>query len=86
MSRPDDEPDLRGPAAVVEGSVLGGFEFYGPFATIDDAARWHATTLPGILGCHATIVLLRKPEINQRDADGGLGVKDELQDNPATAG
>lgn len=59
----DETPDLRGPAVVVRGSVLGGFEFYGPFPTIDDACEWCRTkTLAGVLGLnHDTIVLLEKP-------------------------
>lgn len=56
------EPDLRGPAVIVDGSVLGGFTFIGPFDTIDEAARWHSTKrLAGHLGLPTTIVLLEKP-------------------------
>ena len=59
----DDTPDLRGPAVVVRGSVLGGFEFHGPFPTIDAACNWCQTkTLAGALGVnHDTIVLLEEP-------------------------
>jgi hypothetical protein len=59
----DETPDLRGPAVVVRGSVLGGFKFYGPFTTIDDACEWCRTkTLAGVLGVnHDTIVLLEEP-------------------------
>jgi hypothetical protein len=59
----DETHDLRGPAVVVRGSVLGGFKFYGPFPTIDDACEWCRTkTLAGVLGVnHDTIVLLEEP-------------------------
>jgi len=59
----DEPPDLRGPAAVVRGSVLGGFKFYGPFPTIDAACDWcQIKTLAGVLGVNNdTIVLLEEP-------------------------
>jgi hypothetical protein len=58
------EPDLRGPAIIVTGSVISGFKFHGPFETIDDAARWYETkTISGLLGIGCcTIVLIEKPE------------------------
>jgi hypothetical protein len=58
------EPDNRGPAAIVTGSVIGGFTFIGPFDTIDKASEWHATrSLPGLLGLPAdAIILLEPPE------------------------
>lgn len=57
------EPDLRGPAVIVDGSVIGGFTFTGPFATIDEASKWHRTKrLAGAIGLPATaIVLLEEP-------------------------
>ena len=57
------EPDLRGPAVIVDGSVIGGFTFTGPFATIDEAAEWRRTkTVAGAIGIPAAaIVLLEKP-------------------------
>lgn len=56
-------PDLRGPAVIVNGSVIAGFTFTGPFATIEEAAEWHRTkSLAGHLGLPAAaIVLLEKP-------------------------
>lgn len=59
----DDTPDLRGPAVVVRGSVLGGFKFYGPFPTIEAACEWCKNkTLAGVLGVnYDTIVLLEEP-------------------------
>jgi hypothetical protein len=58
-----DTPDLRGPAAVVLGSVLGGFKFYGPFPTIEAACEWCQTkTVAGVLGVNRdTVVLLEEP-------------------------
>ena len=32
--------DTRGPAIVACGSVVTGYQFYGPFPTVDDAADW----------------------------------------------
>ena len=58
----DREPDLRGPAVIVDGSVIGGFTFTGPFDTIEAAAEWHKNKrLAGYLDLPATIVLLEKP-------------------------
>lgn len=60
----DDErgPDLRGPAVIVEGSVIGGFKFIGPFETIEAASQWHDKfSLPGLLGLQVSIVLLESP-------------------------
>lgn len=57
-----DEPDLRGPAIVVTGGVIGGFEFHGPFETIDAAHQWWATTLGGQLGAPCALALLEKPQ------------------------
>ena len=55
-------PDLRGPAVIVDGSVLGGFTFVGPFDTVEAASEWHARKrLAGYLGLPATIVLLEEP-------------------------
>ena len=55
-------PDLRGPAVIVDGSVLGGFTFTGPFDTVEAASEWHAKKrLAGYLGLPTTIVLLEKP-------------------------
>lgn len=56
-------PDLRGPAAIVDGSVIGGFTFIGPFATVEAASEWHTKKrLVGYLGLPVTIVLLEKPK------------------------
>jgi hypothetical protein len=55
-------PDLRGPAVICDGSVIGGFTFIGPFDTIEAASEWHAKKrLAGYLGLPTTIVLLEKP-------------------------
>lgn len=63
MSDDRDEPDFRGPAVIVSGSILGGFKFIGPFDTIDLALQWHyASSLEGILGIPVTVVLLDNPE------------------------
>ena len=61
-SRGSGGPDLRGPAVIVDGSVLGGFTFVGPFDTVEAASEWHARKrLAGYLGLPTTIVLLEKP-------------------------
>jgi hypothetical protein len=55
-------PDLRGPAVICDGSVIGGFTFIGPFASIEAASEWHAKKrLSGYLGLPTTIVLLENP-------------------------
>jgi len=55
-------PDLRGPAVIVDGSVINGFTFTGPFDTVEAAAEWHATKrLAGYLGLPTTIVILETP-------------------------
>ena len=63
-SRGSGEPDTRGPAVIVTGSVLGGFTFIGPFTTIEHAAEWHSErSMPGVLGLPAhAIVLLESPD------------------------
>lgn len=62
MAGATDEPDLRGPAVIVTGGVIGGFEFEGPFETIDDAlCYWQDSTLGGSLGVPCSVVLLKKP-------------------------
>lgn len=55
-------PDLRGPAIVVTGGVIGGFDFHGPFETVEAASQWWQTTLGGKLGTGCSIALLEKPE------------------------
>lgn len=56
------EPDLRGPAVIVEGSVLGGFNFTGPFEHIEAANQWHQErSLAGALGLPCTVILLVNP-------------------------
>lgn len=55
----DDKPDLRGPAIVVTGSVLGGFEFFGPFESIDSALEWYGASMFGIVKDKVTIALLK---------------------------
>jgi len=56
------EPDLRGPAVIVDVAVIGGFTFTGLFDTIEAASEWHTTKrLAGHLGLPATIVLLENP-------------------------
>jgi hypothetical protein len=58
--------DLRGPAIVVRGSVLSGFQFYGPFDTIDAAHAWCATqTLSGLVGLSDDSIVL--PEAPRDD-------------------
>jgi len=55
-------PDLRGPAVIVDGSVINGFTFTGPFDTVEAAAEWHAKKrLAGCLGLPTTIVILETP-------------------------
>lgn len=54
----EERPDLRGPAIIVVGSVLGGFKFYGPFETVDAALKRWPTTLPGYLKLECTIALV----------------------------
>lgn len=59
---PEYEPDYRGPAAIAEGSILGGYRFTGPFDTIHEAHEWYKKKmLGGYLGLDPTIVLLNKP-------------------------
>lgn len=57
-----EQPDMRGPAIVVRGSVLVGFKFYGPFATIDAAVKWYGQTVLGELTVGVVITLLEKPD------------------------
>jgi hypothetical protein len=58
----NDYQALRGPAVIVDGSVLGGFTFTGPFDTVEAASEWHAKKrLAGYLGLPTTIVLLENP-------------------------
>lgn len=58
----DDISDTRGPAIVIRGSVVTGFQFYGPFNTIDDAAFWCRTTVSGQLGVNNDVIeLLKEP-------------------------
>lgn len=56
-----ERPDNRGPAIVVTGGVCGGFEFHGPFESIDAALKWYKTSLFGIVKCPVTVALLTKP-------------------------
>lgn len=59
----DPSVDDRGPAALVYGSVLSGFKFYGPFETVDEAVIYHDEhSIEGRLGQGATVVLLHSPE------------------------
>jgi hypothetical protein len=47
---------------IVDGSVIGGFTFTGPFDTVEAAAEWHAKKrLTGYLGLPTTIVILETP-------------------------
>jgi len=58
-------PDERGPAVIVSGCVLGGFDFRGPFDTIDAAHTYLKDTLAGKLEAtvgECTIVLLTPPK------------------------
>jgi hypothetical protein len=55
----EPESDTRGPAVLVTGGVIGGFEFYGPFPTIDDAAAWYEKSLFGFAKAAVSIALLR---------------------------
>lgn len=65
-SRHEPPPDYRGPAIIVEGGVIGGFKFIGPFEHIDAALKWHKEkSLPGVLGLSASVVLLVSPESEQ---------------------
>jgi hypothetical protein len=61
----DTDTDARGPAVVVTGSVIGGFEFTGPFPTISAAAEWYGTSLLGSLKLPCSIVLLKSHDAAQ---------------------
>jgi len=54
--------DNRGPAVVVTGSVIGGFEFTGPFPTISAANEWYTQSMLGGIGVRCSIVLLVAPQ------------------------
>lgn len=71
--RKDGDVDLRGPAVLMHGSVLGGFKFYGPFETIQAAVEFWPKTLYGFIGTQCTIALLENPETLPiiRIQDGG---------------
>lgn len=61
----DEQRDERGPAVVVRGGVIGGFKFYGPFDSIEDAVEWCETkTLMGAVygASNDSIVLLEQPK------------------------
>lgn len=56
------QADMRGPAVIVTGGVIGGFTFYGPFDSIDAALKHWETTMFGRLKMNVTIALLEKPQ------------------------
>lgn len=48
--REREEPDTRGPAIYVRGSLIGGFEAIGPFPTVQDCLDWcNNDTLAGAI-------------------------------------
>lgn len=58
-----EEPDLRGPAVIADGSVTIGFRFIGPFTTVDAALKWYKeSSISGLIGIKCTIVLLINPD------------------------
>lgn len=78
------EPDLRGPAVIVTGSVISGFEFYGPFETVDAAVEWYNNcTLLGSLKIERiSVVILKKP--NDKHALITCGLFNALGQNQST--
>lgn len=59
MEDDNEEADLRGPAIIAIGGVVGGFEFYGPYESIDAAlqATKQMVVIPSL-----TIALLTPPK------------------------
>ena len=54
--------DSRGPAIVIQGSVIQGFKFHGPFETIAEAVKWWQSTPLGKLEqMPVTVALLEQP-------------------------
>jgi hypothetical protein len=65
-----NDVDNRGPAVVASGTVIGGFEFHGPFPTISAAHEWYEQQFfGGILKMPASIVLLAAPRPATTDYD-----------------
>ena len=57
-----EEQGLRGPCILIEGSVVIGLKFIGPFATVADAVTWHEERgLPAPLSESAIVALLVTP-------------------------
>ena len=57
----DEQPDMRGPAVVIQGSLLGGVKaIYGPFDSVNAAVEW-VKPLSLALG-HACVSLLTPAE------------------------
>ena len=71
----NEPPDNRGPAIVVTGSVSVGFEFTGPFESIDAALKWYEQSLFGVVKLPVTISLLSPPLL--RLCDGKADVSGE---------
>lgn len=65
MSTIEHEPDLRGPAVVVQGSFLEGFKITGPFESIFQACDWIEHHTPaGIMNLpsFSSVMLLEEPK------------------------
>lgn len=88
MAEPEREvPDLRGPAVVLRGSPIRGFNVTGPFPTIEAAVEWcREFPASGLAGDVATdsVMLLESPvpelrasgEVNRDMAFHGMLVSD----------
>ena len=63
----NEQPDLRGPAVILIGSLLGGYHFIGPFATIQEALERWERTLEHRLGKSVVIALLESPAAGLTD-------------------
>lgn len=62
LTQENEAPDTRGPAVVVNGSLLSGFKLTGPFETIEEASTWYKETTRGKLGVPCLIMLLEEPK------------------------
>jgi len=79
-----NDVDNRGPAVVVSGTVIGGFEFHGPFPTISAAHEWYEQQFfGGFLKMPASIVLLAAPRPATTDLDAAPAATASEAENQA---
>lgn len=66
----DLTPNRRVPVIAVYGGVVGGFDFYGPFETVQAALEWHEQSNFVWLKAPCAIALLKKPRYAKETAPG----------------